>query len=367
MENQLDNIKSIKKFILKNKIHKIFIISGKNSFYKTGADKLFLDIFKENKIFLYLKKNFLPEYTELKNIIEIKEKFKPDLIVAIGGGCAMDLAKISSVFRLEKNLKNKIFNSDISTKKNKVLAIPTTAGSGAEVTSNAVIYINKVKYSLENEKVRPDYYCLIPKLLLSSSNYLDATAGFDAISQAVESLFSQKSNSESIFFAKKSLKILLNNNKFFFAQKNITNAHKMAIGANLAGKAINISKTIAPHALSYSFTTMYGVPHGHAVSLSFNQVLKFNFFNQKKAICKYDIKKRYDMLFQITKTKNIQDLDSYFDNFKKKLKLEQNFKKLGINLERDFGKIFLRLNEQRLKNNPIKLLKTDISAIFEKY
>ena len=60
----------------------------------------------------------------------------------------------------------------------------------------------------------------------------------------------------------------------------------MAIGANLSGKAINISKTIAPHALSYSFTTMYGVPHGHAVSLSFNKILKFNFYNQNKANCK---------------------------------------------------------------------------------
>ena len=118
----------------------------------------------------------------------------------------MDLAKISSVFKLEKNFKEKIINSDISKKKIKVLAIPTTAGSGAEVTSNAVIYINKTKYSVENEKVRPDFFCLITSLLLSSNNYLDATAGFDAVSQAVESLFSQKSNKESIFFAKREFK-----------------------------------------------------------------------------------------------------------------------------------------------------------------
>jgi alcohol dehydrogenase class IV len=214
--------------------------------------------------------------------------------------------------------------------------------------------------------VRPDYYCLIPNLLLSSNKYLDATAGFDAVSQAVESLFSQKSNQESIFFAKRSLKILLDNDNFF-AKKNILNSHKMAIGANLSGKAINISKTIAPHALSYSFTTMYGVPHGHAVSLSFNKILKFNFYNQSKAICKYDLKKRYETLFKITKTKNIQELDHYFINFKKKLKLEQNFNKLGINLKRDSRKIFSKVNDQRLKNNPIQLLKTDISLIFEKY
>jgi alcohol dehydrogenase class IV len=117
MENQLTNTLSIKNFILKNKINKILIISGQNSFYKTGADKLFLEILKKNQIFLYLKKKKLPEYTELKKIIEVKQKFNPDLIIAIGGGCVMDLAKISSVFKLEKNFKEKVINSDISKKK----------------------------------------------------------------------------------------------------------------------------------------------------------------------------------------------------------------------------------------------------------
>ena len=93
----------------------------------------------------------------------------------------------------------------------------------------------------------------------------------------------------------------------------------MAIGANLSGKAISISKTIAPHALSYSFTTMFGVPHGHAVSLSLNKILKLNFFNQKQSVCNYDIKKRYDILFKLTNTRNIQELDIYFQNIKKNL------------------------------------------------
>ena len=94
---------------------------------------------------------------------------------------------------------------------------------------------------------------------------------------------------------------------------------------------------------------------------------EFNFYNQSKAVCKYNLKKRYETLFKITKTRNIQELDHYFINFKKKLKLEQNFNKLGINLKRDSKKIFSKVNDQRLKNNPIQLLKTDISLIFEKY
>ena len=363
MSIQINNILSTNKVFKDKTIKKILIVSGENSFYKTGAKKIFDDILKDKEVFVYLKKTKLPEFTELRNIIKFKNKFNPDLIVAIGGGCVMDLAKVSSVIHSIDNLKKKVINSDLEKKKIRLLAIPTTAGSGAEVTSNAVIYINNIKYSVEGDKIRPDFFCLIPKLLLSSGLRLDATAGFDAISQGIESLFSVKSNKESLFFAKKSLKILLDNTSFF-SSKNILNAHQMAIGANLAGKAINISKTIAPHALSYSFTTMYGVPHGHAVSLSLNRVLKFNFYNQSKAISKYDLKKRYDILFKVTKTKNIEDLDNYLERLKKKLNLEQSFNKLGINFKSDSSRIFSQVNEQRLKNNPVKLSKKDISLLF---
>ena len=279
----------------------------------------------------------------------------------------MDLAKISSLFKLSKDLKKKIVNSDFNTKKTKVLAIPTTAGSGAEVTSNAVIYINNIKYSVEGSQIKPDFFYLVPKLLMSSNSLLDATAGFDAISQSIESMFSQKSNKESLSFSKRSLKILLEQSTNFVNRKNITNAHHMSIGANLAGKAIAISKTIAPHALSYSFTTLYGIPHGHAVSLSFNQILKFNYYNQSKATCDFNLSKRYETLFKITKTKNIIELDIFLTNLKKELHLEQNFKKLGINFKNDYQKIISGINNQRLKNNPVTLIKDDFSLIFKKF
>ena len=76
----------------------------------------------------------------------------------------------------------------------KLAAIPTTAGSGAEVTSNAVIYINKVKYSVEGDNLKPDFFFLVPELVITASRDIKASAGFDAIAQAIESLISKKSN-----------------------------------------------------------------------------------------------------------------------------------------------------------------------------
>ena len=87
---------------------------------------------------------------ELKNIIKDLKAFSPDLIIAIGGGSVIDYAKISNTLDNSSDLENEIKNSSYkTTKKTKLLVIPTTAGSGAEVTSNAVIYINKIKHSIE--------------------------------------------------------------------------------------------------------------------------------------------------------------------------------------------------------------------------
>ena len=80
--------------------------------------------------------------------MKFKEKVKPDFIIAIGGGSTLDYAKIACSFKFSKKLTKKIIKSDIDLdvrKKIKLLAIPTTAGSGAEITSNSVLYIKKKK------------------------------------------------------------------------------------------------------------------------------------------------------------------------------------------------------------------------------
>ena len=368
MSTYLASFDSIKKKILTKSIKKILLISGKNTYYKTGAKEKFRNILENKETFLYIKNSNLPDYRELKKIINFKNLVKPDFIVAIGGGCVMDYAKICSVINSQKNLREKIINSDVFYgKKVKVLALPTTTGSGAEVTSNAVIYINNIKYSVEGDNIKPDFYSIIPEFLISSNFKIDASSGFDAISQAIESLFSQKSTHESILFAKKSLKILLKNYITFLGKKNLNNAYKMAVGANLAGKAISISKTTAPHALSYPFTALYKVPHGHAVSLTLNKFLKFNYFNLNQSNCNFDLKARFQLLFNLTNTKNLNELDYYLLKLKKKAHLEQNFFKLGVNVNKDFYKIIKGLNEQRLKNNPIKISIRDIQYILKKF
>jgi len=356
------------KFLNDEKLKKILIICGKNSYKSSGANNLLNNFLINRKKEFFFKKKPYPDLDELKQIIDYIKKSTPDLIIAVGGGSVLDYAKIANVLYDSENLEKEISNSTYKIKKKftKLVAIPTTAGSGAEVTSNAVIYINKIKYSVEGEELKPDFFFLIPELVIGASNKIKSSSGFDAIAQAMESLISKKSNDKSVKFATKSLEISLKYYLEFINNPNNENTSAMCLAANLAGEAISISKTTAPHAISYPFTAVYNVSHGHAVSLTLNKFLKFNYKNLSLANCNFDLINRYKIIFDITKSNNIESFDQYLENLKNKAKLENNFKNLGINIEKDYSKIISGINMLRLSNNPIELKQIDIKNILLK-
>jgi alcohol dehydrogenase len=370
MENsfQTSTKKDLELFLSNNSFRKIFILAGNQSFSLSGLKLFFNSKLKNKSIKYYFKKASFPEYFELVDIISAIKNFSPDLIIAAGGGSVLDYAKIANAIDYENDLDNRIIGSKYNLKnsKAKLLAIPTTAGSGAEVTSNAVIYVNKIKYSIEGKQVKPDFFFLIPDFVKGASNKIKSSAGFDAIAQAIESLISKKSNIESVGYARKSLEISLKYYLKFLNNPNDENTCAMSFASNLAGKAINISKTTGPHAVSYPFTSIYNIRHGHAVSLTLNEFLYFNYFNYKNAKCDFDLKKRYGILFSLTQTNSFSDLDHYLIDLKKNAKLESDFNALGINLENSFSKIMSGINVLRLSNNPVDLDHNDIKNILNK-
>jgi|TARA_Y100000389_G_scaffold142831_1_gene140932 alcohol dehydrogenase len=358
-ENDLYN------FFKHKKLNKIFVITGFNSYKKSGAKNILNKVLEKKNLFFYFKKNFFPDILELKDIILKTSQFKPDLILAVGGGSVIDYAKITNVFKTSDNINEDILNSNFKYLKKiyKLAVIPTTAGSGAEVTSNAVIYIKGKKYSVESEKLKPDYYFLVPKLVIGAKKSIKSSAGFDAISQSIESIISRKANRQSIAFAKKSLELSFKKFEKFVNEPNLSNTRNMCVAATLSGKAISITKTTAPHALSYPFTSHFGISHGHAVSLTLNEFLKFNYKFLKYSDTKLNLKKKFDLIFKIAKVKNINELDQYLAFLKKKTKLENNFTKLGIVYDRDVSKIISGVNILRLSNNPINLDKTILKSV----
>ena len=156
----INTTEDIKKFIEDKGFKKIFVLCGKKSFVTSGAEIFFNKLLNKKKIKLFYKNSELPVLEELINIINNIKDFKPDLILAVGGGAIIDYAKIANVVDVRDDLKDLIVNYKypFKNKYTKLAVIPTTAGSGAEVTSNAVIYVDGIKHSFEGDLLIPDIF-----------------------------------------------------------------------------------------------------------------------------------------------------------------------------------------------------------------
>ena len=177
----------------------------------------------------------------------LKEAEGCDEIWSIGGGSTIDVGKFVA------------FNLDIEH-----TAIPTTAGTGSEVTKYAVFTVNGKKKTLEHERLIPTEYIHDPSLVTSCPPSVTASAGLDALSQLIESdvVKPNKNKKESI---KMILKYLVKSYKNPLNEKY---REVMLTAATNSGIAINETKTSLCHAISYPLTTYYDIPHGIACALS---------------------------------------------------------------------------------------------------
>ena len=363
----VNSTEDIKKFINDKSFKKIFVLCGKKSFVNSGAENLLKNI-SNKEIKLFYKKSEIPILEELIEIIKDIKNFKPDLFLAIGGGAVIDYAKIANVVDIRSDLAELIVNYTYPFKKKytKLAVIPTTAGSGAEVTSNAVIYVDGIKHSFESELLIPDHFFLVPEFLISAPNKIKASSGFDAIAQALESLVSRKSNDKSVEYASKSLRVSVNSFISFINDPNMKNATEMSIASNLAGKAISISKTTAPHASSYPFTSLFNISHGHAVSLFFEKFFKFNYENIDKSETSFDLNERFNLIFKLFDVPDINSFNSKISLIKKQAKLEDDLTKFNIDIIKSSEDVLKGINLLRLGNNPVKIDGKDIFNIITK-
>lgn len=192
-----------------------------------------------------------------------------DALISIGGGTAIDIAKV--IKTLDAKPDHRLFNGSSLAKVSGYsdllhIAIPTTAGTGSESTHFAVIYKDGIKNSVSYEWLLPDIAILDPALLSSLSDYQKKCTLLDAFCQAIESYWAASSCEESRGYASTAISLIMENYQMYL-DGDPHSASNIMRAANLAGKAINITTTTAPHALSYKLTSMRGIPHGHAVAL----------------------------------------------------------------------------------------------------
>ncbi|SVD90379.1 uncharacterized protein METZ01_LOCUS443233, partial [marine metagenome] len=201
-----------------------------------------------------------------------------DIIIGAGGGSSIDIAKCINVFQSnESNFEAIIKNpSLIKNKGVPLIAIPTTAGTGSEATHFAVMYQNKIKYSIAHPNLMPEYAIVDAQFTFNLPPYITACCGFDALGQAIESFWATGADDLSKRYARKAIIKIKGHIIDAVNKSDKYSREELAHGAFLSGKAINISKTTAPHAISYPLTSDFGIPHGHAVALTLGYFFEIN-------------------------------------------------------------------------------------------
>ncbi len=211
-----------------------------------------------------------PLYEDAVKGVELFNRERCDAIVAVGGGSAIDVAKCIKLFCQMDSGRNYLFQDRTDTGVH-LVAVPTTAGTGSESTRHAVLYYKGQKQSISHDSILPDYAVLIPELLESLSPYQKKCTMLDALCQAVESWWSVHSTEESIGYSKKAI-VGIRDQWQVYLGGDLDAAGIILEAANFSGKAINLTATTAAHAMSYGLTSLYGLPHGHAVAVCLPEV-----------------------------------------------------------------------------------------------
>ncbi|MBC8180627.1 phosphonoacetaldehyde reductase [candidate division KSB1 bacterium] len=301
------------------------------------------------------------KYNELKGIKNI------DLVIGMGGGTIIDLTKIFSLAYSNKTIRfEDILNNKNLKNKIDMLFIPTTAGTGSEATSFAVVYKDKIKYSVVRPSFLPKYVILDPMLLKSlPENILNSTI-LDALAQGIESIWAVGSTSQSREYGKIAIKNILDN---FEKENSIDRFNKLQLGSYYSGKAINISKTTLSHSISYPLSSYFGIPHGVAVFLTLAKVSELNYFSTKENIQAEtnltNVKESFSIIFDLFNVSSIDLLVKELNRIMVKLGFSPKLKDYGIaktdlKLIADFS-----ITQGRANNNPRKLDKTDIYNLLE--
>lgn len=224
-----------------------------------------------------------PDVSQLRTIYEDfwKEADDCETVVAVGGGSAIDTAK-AMIVGTESGSFNELLEflsdggSSTPPRYKKLIAVPTTAGTGSEVTPWATIWdsAQKKKYSLHMKCTWPTAAVIDPDLMLTVPSGVTISTGLDALSHALESIWNINANPVSDTFAISAIKDIFEVLPRLYNDVNNRDLRsRMALAALKAGMAFSNTKTALAHSISYEMTLRHGVPHGIACSFTLPYVL----------------------------------------------------------------------------------------------
>lgn len=366
-ESCLRSISLIPEF---SKASRVFLVTGRDSFSLSGAQEA-MDPYLANKaVVRFSDFSVNPEIRDvIRGVFQIRQG-DCDIIIAVGGGSVIDMAKLIRVIAPSVHDPQDIAigKTNVEQKGLPLIAIPTTAGSGSEGTRFAVVYVNQTKFSVDHEYVLPDYSIIDPSFTYSLPPRLTAVTGFDALCHAVESYWGVGATEESQDYASRSIRMILSALESAVNSPSPEARNTMSLAAHLAGKAINITKTTAPHALSYPLTAYFHVPHGHAVALVLG---KFFVVNSRDGGVDWNgsrgkeyVQKVMCELRKMFGCVSPQECSERWYRLMAAVGLETTLGALGICHKSDIDFIIDNVNAERIANNPVLVTRTILSQLF---
>ncbi len=272
--NAIDNLSSLSVRLGE----KPFIVTGKKSSKENGALDKLLNVYHNAVVFDKVEEN--PSIETCDRSSQICRESGCDWIIGIGGGSPLDVAKVVAGLATNSGKCEEYFGRDLFRNNPlPILAIPTTAGTGSEVTPYAVITNTKTntKQTVADYKVFPQIALLDPVLTLTLPHQVTLSTGLDALSQSMEGLVSKKATPISDCLAIESCKLIIHwLPKVLKEPNNIEGRYWLLYSAMLSGIVISQTGTTLVHALGYFYTLHYGVPHGIANALFLIPMFKRN-------------------------------------------------------------------------------------------
>lgn len=340
--------------------HGLLITS--KSFVKSGLAKQIEEYANGKITAIFSEVTPNPDVKECLACFELTKEQTFDFVVALGGGSVIDLAKVISVLAV-----NDVAIEDILLKKVNIpdkhlplYVLPTTSGTGSEVTCVAVISDHEkgCKVPLRADSFYPKTAIIDPELTYSVSERMSACTGFDVLCHAIEGYMSKNHQPICDALAVHALQLVfrylpcvVENGNDYVARE------KMAEASVIAGLAFTQPQTTSSHACSYPLTNMYGIPHGEACALTIDYFLEFNHAHGCTRVLE---------LAKLMRFETVDKMVEHIKNLKETVGLLCDLKSFDIN-ERQLHQLVKDSMNTALENNPVKITATDLEVMYKSF
>lgn len=305
-----------------------------------------------------------PLYEDVCKGVDLFNAEGCDTILAVGGGSSLDVAKCIKLY-CKMSEETLYLDQEYKDTGVKLIAIPTTAGTGSESTRYAVIYYDGKKQSVTHDSIIPNVAILEPTVLKTLPLYQKKCTMLDALCQGIESWWSVNSTDESKKLSKEAVETIMKWWREYIFENTDESAKQIMYAANLAGQAICITQTTAAHAFSYKITSLYGLPHGHAVAVCMAEIWEYMIVHPEKCIDPRGQSYLVGVFKEIAAAMGTENTYVARDIFTSMLKEMEMDRPVSKNRESDIAILLTSVNPIRLKNHPVELGTEAIQTLYK--